>query len=163
MNLRITALVSGVLALLCVGAFVAGCGSSDESSTTAAEDSGETAGTSTSAAAGGQSLEVAMGDYFYDPVDAEAKAGTVNLSAPNEGDLPHELVLAKTNDDPANLPTLGDGSVDEESLDVPGEVGEAEAGTTGTATVDLQPGKYVMFCNLPGHYAAGMYGTLTVK
>ena len=30
-------------------------------------------------------------------------------------------------------------------------------------TFKLTAGKYVMFCNLPAHYAQGMYGTLTAK
>lgn len=36
-------------------------------------------------------------------------------------------------------------------------------GTSTTATVDLKPGKYIFFCSIPGHEAAGMKGTLTVK
>ena len=32
-----------------------------------------------------------------------------------------------------------------------------------TTTVDLKPGKYAVICNLPGHYAQGMYGSLTVS
>ena len=44
----------------------------------------------------------------------------------------------------------------------PGEIPDVEAGATKSADFELKPGKYVMFCNLPGHYAAGMYGTLTV-
>jgi uncharacterized cupredoxin-like copper-binding protein len=90
----------------------------------------------------------------------------VTIDAPNDGQLEHELVLFKTNTDPANLPTASDGGVDEEKLDkVAGEVGEiadVEAGDSGSGKFDLTPGKYVMFCNLPGHYAQGMYGTLTV-
>jgi uncharacterized cupredoxin-like copper-binding protein len=30
-------------------------------------------------------------------------------------------------------------------------------------TVDLDPGNYVVICNIPGHYAAGMHAELTIK
>ena len=30
-------------------------------------------------------------------------------------------------------------------------------------TVDLPPGRYVLFCDLPGHEAAGMASTITVR
>ena len=32
-----------------------------------------------------------------------------------------------------------------------------------SVTVNLKPGTYTFFCQAPGHRAAGMYGTLTVK
>jgi uncharacterized cupredoxin-like copper-binding protein len=37
------------------------------------------------------------------------------------------------------------------------------AGETKSGNFELTPGHYVIFCNLPGHYAKGMYGTLTVS
>jgi hypothetical protein len=64
-------------------------------------------------AAKGEALEIKMGDYFFDPKDATAEAGSVTISAPNEGKLPHELMLLKTNTDPARLPTASDGGVEE--------------------------------------------------
>jgi uncharacterized cupredoxin-like copper-binding protein len=87
----------------------------------------------------------------------------VKIAAINDGKLPHEVVLARTNVDPSQLPTTSDGSVDEEKLNSPGEIPDVAAGATKQATINLKPGNYAMFCNLPGHYAAGMYGTLTVK
>ena len=36
-------------------------------------------------------------------------------------------------------------------------------GGVSTVSADLKPGKYTYFCTVPGHRAAGMVGTITVK
>jgi uncharacterized cupredoxin-like copper-binding protein len=85
----------------------------------------------------------------------------------NEGSVEHELVLFKSSKNPAELPTEASGDVDEEKLDQEaeeiGEIADVEAGDTKSEDFKLTPGKYVIFCNLPGHYAQGMYGTVTVE
>ncbi|CAB4897648.1 unannotated protein [freshwater metagenome] len=43
-----------------------------------------------------------------------------------------------------------------------GEVSELDAGKTGTVTLDLKPGKYVLVCNIEKHYAQGMRAAFTV-
>jgi uncharacterized cupredoxin-like copper-binding protein len=109
-----------------------------------------------------------MSDYAFTPKDGTTNAGMVTISAPNQGQLPHELVLFKTNSSPGSLPTLSNGEVDEEGLEAsgvesPGEIEDVGPGETKSAALKLTPGKYVMICNLPGHYKQGMYGSLTVK
>ena len=79
---------------------------------------------------------------------------------PNDGQIVHELVLLKTDANPASLPKKG-GKVDE-SASV-GEIADVDAGFTKKATFKLAPGKYAMVCALPDHYENGMYGSLTVK
>ena len=37
-----------------------------------------------------------------------------------------------------------------------------QPGATKALTLDLKPGTYLLVCNLPGHYAAGMWTVLTV-
>jgi uncharacterized cupredoxin-like copper-binding protein len=142
------------------GALVAfGCGS--DSGTTTVSD------TSPAPAAAAKSITIDMGEYYYKPKAATARAGSVTITATNSGKLPHELVLAHTDAAPAKLPTLPDGSVDEAKLEAqgkaPGEIPEVAAGKSGKDTLKLPAGRYVMYCNIPGHYAAGMYGTLITE
>jgi uncharacterized cupredoxin-like copper-binding protein len=148
--------VSALAAILAIG-----CGGGDDTSATT------TAGETTAGAGGGgQTTVIRMGEFFFDPKNATAKAGPTTIKAPNIGSAEHELVLFKSNLNPAKLPTEAKGGVDEEKMDEvaeeAGEIADVEAGKTKSEDFELTPGKYVMFCNLPGHYAAGMYGTLTV-
>jgi uncharacterized cupredoxin-like copper-binding protein len=105
-------------------------------------------------------LTVKMSDFAFAPQDAVSKAGKVTITAPNEGNVVHELVILRTDASPAHLP-MKNGAVDE-STSV-GEIADVEPGATKRTTLRLAPGKYVMVCALPGHYKAGMYGSLTVK
>jgi uncharacterized cupredoxin-like copper-binding protein len=150
-----------VMALSAVTAvLVAGCGS--DSGTTTTENENEAAATG----GGGPTLAIKMGEFFFSPKNTAAQAGPTTIEAPNEGSVEHELVVFKTNMDPAKLPTEASGEVNEEKMDKiaesAGEIPDVEAGEDKSAQFKLTPGKYVIFCNLPGHYAAGMYGTLTV-
>ena len=42
------------------------------------------------------------------------------------------------------------------------ELGDLEPGKSGALTMTLKPGHYVLFCNEPGHFKAGMYAELVV-
>jgi uncharacterized cupredoxin-like copper-binding protein len=99
-------------------------------------------------------------------------AGTVSFRVANTGSLVHELVvLSLLGGQPAGERAVGaDGRVDET-----GSVGEASKtcgagagdginpGGIGWVTMTLAPGDYELICNLPGHYAAGMYTFLAVR
>ena len=156
-DMRLKALLISAIVVLAVP-LALGCGDDDDNG-----DGGQAeapAQTTTKSSSGGDALTINMSEFAFDPQDVVAKAGNVTISAPNDGDLEHELVLLKTDADPAALPMKG-GEVDE-STSV-GEIADVEAGATKEGTFKLTPGKYAMVCALPGHYEGGMYGSLTVK
>jgi uncharacterized cupredoxin-like copper-binding protein len=108
-----------------------------------------------------------MSEYAFTPKDTTAPAGKITITAPNKGQISHELVLIHT-DLPVNkLPLVSAGvEVNEDSFgeaNLPGEIPDVEPGDTGTLTVTLPAGRYVVLCNIEGHYKAGMVGTLTVQ
>lgn len=53
--------------------------------------------------------------------------------------------------------------VGEDAVEVVDEVEDIEAGATTSLAVDLEPGAYVIICNVPGHYDSGMHVALTVS
>ncbi|MGX1159749.1 sulfocyanin SoxE-like protein [Arthrobacter sp. SLBN-100] len=97
--------------------------------------------------------------------------GKVTFLVTNAGTIPHEMLLLPLagTQSAGTRPVGRDGRTDET-----GSLGEASAtcgegggegvlpSAAGWVTLDLQPGRYELVCNLPGHYRAGMYTELTV-
>ncbi len=92
-------------------------------------------------------------------------AGKVTFEVTNASkDIIHEMILSPIPADGKILPYLADQyKVDEDAAGHLGEVSELEPGKSGALTVDLKPGKYVLFCNLPAHFMNGMWTVITVQ
>lgn len=91
-----------------------------------------------------------------------APAGQVHFAAKNEGAIPHELVVVKSDLAEDALPVV-DGKVNEDAVDFIGEIEEFPAGESAEAAFSLESGKYILFCNIPAHYEQGMHTSFTVE
>lgn len=74
---------------------------------------------------------------------ANATAGKVSLSMPNQAPITHDISI-KGNGVNVQGPRVGKGG-------------------TSKISANLKPGTYTFYCSVPGHEAGGMKGTLTVK
>jgi uncharacterized cupredoxin-like copper-binding protein len=102
---------------------------------------------------------------------ASAPAGTVSLRVTNVGVMRHELLVLPlpATAVPGQRAVGDDGTADEAvslgeaSRDCAAGSGDGiTPGATGWITLTLPPGRYELLCNLPGHYAAGMFAELDV-
>ena len=94
------------------------------------------------------------------------KAGEVTFEVLNSStEIIHEVIVARLKDASTPLPYLaGDAKVDEDKAGVHlGEVSELDPGKTGALRLDLKPGVYLLYCDIPNHYMAGMWTLFTVK
>jgi uncharacterized cupredoxin-like copper-binding protein len=80
-------------------------------------------------------LTVIAGDIFAKPKEATVAAGQVKVTYVNEGQIMHTLVIEGNKD----LRLLVE-----------------ENGEEDTGSVELQPGDYNFYCDVPGHRSAGM-------
>jgi uncharacterized cupredoxin-like copper-binding protein len=147
---------------LAIGILVAaGCGEDrGESSTSTSTNSTST--TSTTADSGsGAGVEVGLKEYAIVVEAPSVGAGEVKFEADNEGKIPHELVVLKTDTKAGDLKVSGAKAVPEgENLGAASDVGPGEH---KDVEVDLEPGHYILLCNLPGHYQQGMHTDLDIK
>lgn len=91
-------------------------------------------------------------------------AGPVTFEVTNTSkDYVHEMIVAPLNGTATPLPYDDKNSdVDENAVGSLGEVEERDPSKGGSLTLDLKPGKYILFCNVPGHYMNGMWSVITV-
>lgn len=154
-----------VAALAAAALALSACGGGDDSGGTSTPAPSTSTPTATTPTTAESTVEVAMNEFNFIPKDATATAGKITINAPNQGKVVHELVLVKTDKAATDLPQAN-GEVDEDAIppaDIPGEIADVPPGETKSLTVTLPAGRYVMICNVPGHFAAGMYGTFTVS
>jgi FtsP/CotA-like multicopper oxidase with cupredoxin domain len=96
--------------------------------------------TSNAAAAGGQTIEVTLGDLFIEPKQLEAQAGDVILEVTNEGQTEHNFAIE------------GHGATE---MIPPGE-------TATLQVASLEAGEYKVICEVAGHAGGGTAATLVV-
>ncbi len=101
-------------------------------------------------------------------VDVDQKsvaAGKVRFEVTNNSkETIHEMLVAPIADENVVLPFIAnENRVDEEAAHDLGEVSELDPTKSGSLTLDLKPGNYILYCNVPGHFMAGMWTVLNVK
>jgi uncharacterized cupredoxin-like copper-binding protein len=113
--------------------------------------------------AGGQNMPMAhMGINVSSHTVA---AGVVTFEVKNASKaLVHEMVVSPIKDSKTPLPYIqATNKIDEDAAGHLGEVAELAPGKSGALTLTLKPGSYILYCNVAGHYALGMWTLLTVK
>ncbi len=143
------------LALIAIFAFaVSGCGDSDDEgiNTTdnnpAQSEAEDPNGETTDSSGSDTKLSLAAnpdGELKYNKTKLNTKPGNVTIALTNESSTPHDVAVRDSSD---------------------AEIGKSQTITesdTSLVLPDLGAGSYTFFCTLPGHEAAGMKGTLTVR
>ena len=103
-------------------------------------------------------------DFHIAATVAKVSAGDLTLRVHNAGPDEHELIVAP--DRTGGMPLRSDGfTVNEEAIQSsePGSITPQQPGGTELLTVHLRPGRYVLFCNMEGHFMAGMQRMLVVR
>jgi uncharacterized cupredoxin-like copper-binding protein len=103
------------------------------------DDSGGSTKRGLTLTATGGKVTVIAGDLYFNAKQINASAGPLAVTLENTGAVLHSFVIDK-----------------------PKFKVEATAGKSKTGTVDVTPGSYEYYCDVPGHKAS-MHGTLVVK
>lgn len=108
-------------------------------------------------------VNVSLDDHMAITLDRSAiYAGPVLFAVTNRGAAIHEFVVLKTDTAPEDMqadPEEVGKIVEEGNI---GEIDGVNAGRFSALQLDLAPGNYVLICNEPGHFAAGMHLQITV-
>jgi uncharacterized cupredoxin-like copper-binding protein len=105
-------------------------------------------------------------DFKISASQYQLHAGQVDLSVKNDGPDAHELIVVRETE--SGLPLRKDGlTVDEETIEKEKlELGALEPGQPGAVRhmrVNLTPARYLLLCNMAGHYLGGMHTELVVN
>src|SRR5215211_5805247 len=139
LHFRAVAAVLSALALAAVACTPAG--SSGNASASASAGGGD----------GATTVNVTVKEFEVAPEVTSAPAGTITFHVTNDGpDDVHEFVVIKTDLAPDALPTVDDGSVDEEGegIEVSGEIEDIPVGESQDVDMTLDAGAYVLMCNI---------------
>ena len=106
-------------------------------------------------------IDVTMHDFKIKLSRRSVPAGPVDIQVHNRGPSTHEINVDRTHLAADALPLKADGLTVERGRRSPCTASTRSSSSTwmrrGDLTLDLQPGHYVLWCNLEGHYLGGMH------
>jgi len=129
--------------LLCIAMTIAACAAASE---TVPED---------------VDVAVTLKDYRVELSVSTVKAGSVKFGVKNAGGMEHSFELIKTDVPFDKLQTTADAKAKEDGLVK--QIKSIAVGKVSVITARLEAGKYVIICNVAGHYQLGMRAALTVQ
>lgn len=94
------------------------------------------------------------------PARTTVPGGRVTFVVRNEGTMVHEFVVLRSDRPAGRLSVKGGRAVEAGRR---GEIPRIASGGSKRLTLTLRPGKYVLLCNLMGHYQAGQFSALRVR
>jgi uncharacterized cupredoxin-like copper-binding protein len=104
------------------------------------------------------SVNVTLNEMAISLSATQVTAGKVTFIARNIGATEHEFVVLRKSSS-GNLRVAAFKA--DESAKI-GEIDGVAPGRTRRTTLTLQPGRYIVICNVPGHYQLGMRAELVV-
>jgi uncharacterized cupredoxin-like copper-binding protein len=110
---------------------------------------------------GGEGVAVTIKDSSLTVDPGTFAPGDITFDIQNDGPSTHEFVVIRSDLEPGQLP-VDNGLIPEDQIDLVDEAEDIAPGTSTTLSVNLAAGSYVLVCNLPGHYEAGIYSGFTV-
>ena len=119
-----------------------------------------TAGATAGRSQARSSVGVVLSEWKLVPSSSSVPAGKVTFRVANRGTIVHEFVVLRTDRRPGALPVKGGKAVE---TGFKGELSSVAPGKARSLTLSLKPGKYVLICNLLGHYKAGQRAALRVR
>ena len=122
---------------------------------------GGSPGTAATGVPGDGTILTTEKDFGIALEETSTPTGAITFDITNDGPSTHEFVVFTADLAEDALPVDGS-TVDEANLDLVDEAEDIAPGVGTSLTVDLEPGSYVVICNVEGHYAAGMHAALTV-
>ncbi len=109
--------------------------------TTTTSEETTTAPTTTEAKPEATTVQVSETEFKIALPSTDLKAGDITFDVKNDGKIPHDLAVKETGDKTELI----------------------QPGDSAKLTVNLKPGTYELLCTVPGHEAAGMKVSITVK
>ncbi|HVQ58978.1 MAG TPA: plastocyanin/azurin family copper-binding protein [Solirubrobacterales bacterium] len=106
-------------------------------------EGGEEGGANAEVGATTLQLTADLTTLAFDKPSLEAAAGEVTIDFDNPSTIEHNVAIDEDGTEIATTETLTEGKT--------------------SVSTELEPGEYTFLCTVPGHAAAGMEGTLTVK
>ena len=94
----------------------------------------------------------------------KVRPGPVTFKVTNlASKIVHEVIVARLPEGMDKLPYDEAATmVKKDALQAFGSVKEIDPSRSAALTLTLKPGKYMLYCNLPGHYMAGMWTVIDV-
>lgn len=106
-------------------------------------------------------ITMGKGSDFQTSVSpASAKAGAIRFTLVNRGSMTHEAVIIRTATRYDKLPVANSKASEKGRV---GAIRKVAGGTRKALTLTLAAGRYVIICNVAGHYQAGMRTAFTVR